>query len=334
MSFQNSLNSIFYEEQHRWMEEVVAQKKQFFIFEPSVHKIKLCNKKQGLLYFNLKITRPSGRVKDYSVVYRIVKDSSHSKWILDDYPFLNVKSQNIDVKYFKDVHDQALLAINYGNRIIDNYNKLFKWNPNQVKIKIFSTLDQISTSIPCFTTYGWSEEKESIKILVPHYTKEKTKIFLQMLTHELSHKMLSNITNDNASLWLQEGLAVLLEKSFIFKGNSINFSASNSENYVKKVLKDVGYTLLSLSELNKLDYRSGHEIYNQGFLLVYFLFSKYGLQKLDNIFKNLKEFNYINSRTQCKLKKLNARTNMALVQNLDNYDDLHNQLKTFYLKYT
>lgn len=155
-----------------------------------------------------------------------------------------------------------------------------------------------------------------------------------MLTHELSHKMLSNITNDNASLWLQEGLAVLLEKSFIFKGNSINFSASNSENYVKKVLKDVGYTLLSLSELNKLDYRSGHEIYNQGFLLVYFLFSKYGLQKLDNIFKNLKEFNYINSRTQCKLKKLNARTNMALVQNLDNYDDLHNQLKTFYLKYT
>jgi hypothetical protein len=329
MEFQNGENKLFYKEQERWIDEIINQKRLGFKFYPKIDFVELSDSEKGLLHFSLEIERPSGRKKIHKVQYNIIRNSNN-QWKINDYPFYEKINKNIYIYYFKDNEKMALIALNYLEKIMGYFKQLFNWEPKIIPLKLYSTLDQISLSVPWFALYGWNEEQESIKLLIPSYEQNKKLALFKLLVHELCHKLLSNICNDNASLYIQEGLALYFEKGLKKNKEKVFFNKEQLINHLVKVLNNEDGRLLSIEELNRLTYNDGLMLYNHGFLLVYFLIEKYGLKTIEQLASNLKKYNYIDKRSIYKLDVINQRTTSALIDVYGPMDSLLEEMKHFY----
>jgi hypothetical protein len=321
LSFQNSNNKYFFTEQKRWFKEVGRKEAQGYIFVPNIDEVKIFSKNKGEMVFRLKIIRRSGREKNYKIVYKILKNMEN-KWQLDDYNFHTYEFKHGILLYSEGANPEIVKnSIMITPVIIDEYIEKFEWSPTNLSIKIFSSLDEISASIPSFTAYGWSEKNESIKILVPAYEKNPKVALKNMLRHEISHNMISDLTNDNASLYLQEGIAVYLEK---------NTEPNRLEEYINEVLKLEEFTLLSIKDMNSKSYKDGRVIYHQGFLLTNFLIKMYGNQKFKELLNVLKSYQYIDERIEYKKSENDQLTFKSLELVYGNYKRIHKDQCEFY----
>ncbi|QTM97917.1 hypothetical protein ERJ70_00315 [Sediminibacillus dalangtanensis] len=329
MEYQNQDNHLFYIEQSRWFKEIIHQSSNRFIFKPKIKAITLDNKRQGLMDFQLTIKRPSGRVKELSCTYQIKK---YDTWKINDLPFLCVQTQYASIYYLNDQEEIINEIKIYIDQIIKLYKETFNWNSKMVVIKLYSKLEQISVTIPHFSIYGWNEANESIKIAIPHYLhqRDRKQHVFNVLSHEIAHTLLSQLTNDNAALFLQEGLAIYLEKSIEFSSGKTAFYSQGIDTLVKKTFREEG-SLLSLKELSELDYYSGRTLYNQSFLFVNFLISLYGLEAFITLCKKLKNYPYINSRVEHKIDNLSFRSFIAIKRTYGS-EKFNQDLEVFYKK--
>ncbi|MGG4166472.1 hypothetical protein ABEW00_03195 [Rossellomorea vietnamensis] len=303
----------FYIEQIRWFEELVLQKKQGFSFSFRIASLESRNSKESILGINVKVTRPSGRTKILKGEFVIFK--KNKEWKINDFPFKVIQSDVCSLYYLDGNEDLAQIAFEYTQKITSYLEEIFNWKPTGVNLKFYTTLEQLSFTIPWFATYGWHEQRESIKIALPYYVKNKEHSLFSMLLHEISHKMLSDLSNDNASLYLQEGLAILLEKGHYIKEGKIYFSEESLYVFHLEVLDNIKVNLnISLDELNKLTYNDGEMLYFYGFLLAYYLFKEWGFKIFSSIGNNLSKKNYINARAHTKNVELNKITSVALKQ--------------------
>lgn len=82
-----------------------------------------------------------------------------------------------------------------------------------ITIKLFDDqqvfLQSIKLDLPEWVG-GWHEYGEAIKSFTGAYGSNAAN-YKPMLNHESTHRMVSELSNDNASYWLQEGLAGVLE---------------------------------------------------------------------------------------------------------------------------
>lgn len=327
MSYQNKENKEFTKEQERWLKEIKYRRKEGFIFEPKIVSSEKTNHNTGYLNMSLRIIRPSGRERVLKGKFLVIKNESN-EWVINDFRFLELARKDYLVKYFKGNEEEAYFADEYINGVLTKYKKLFKWAPNEVSIKIFDSLDQISLSIPTFAIYGWNEEGEAIKVLVPQYVQDKTEFLQNLLSHELSHKMLSNLTNDNASLYIQEGLAVYLEKS----NSGVVFGEEGLKKHRIDVIKQINGKFKSVNELNLLDYDDGEKIYYHGFLLVYFLIENFGIDRFLDFTNLLSCYKYEDTRVEYKLSIINERTLESLDIIYGDLDELSFQMINFFKK--
>jgi hypothetical protein len=307
----NEEENPFYLEQNRWFKELHLQKKDGFLFSFRIVSLKRKNHDVVVLGIDAKVTRPSGRSKILKSEYVLLKKDNI--WKFNDFPFKVMKSEVCSLLYLENNVELARHVFEYMKSITSYYKEIFNWEPEKIILKFFNTLEQLSFTIPWFATYGWNEHKESIKIALPFYVENKERVLFSLLLHEISHKMLSDLSNDNASLYLQEGLAIFLEKGHYIKEGKIYFCEKSIENFHKELLRNNEINRnITLDELNKLTYNDGEKLYHYGFLIAYSLIKKYGLSIFCTIASNLSSNSYIDKRAHRKIALANRITFAAL----------------------
>lgn len=307
LEFQNSANSLFYKEQKRWMEEAIFKKQQGYTFSVNIGEVNLMSSDKGdmELIVNMKYKDKGTQNK---VIYSIVK--LNNKWVIDDVPFKIVSEENIAVLYVSDLDEEALTVLREASDIVHLYNNQFGWDPKDITIKLYDSREQVSATIPWIGLTGWNETGESLKLMIDPSASYST---LTILAHELSHKMLSDLSNDNVSLYIQEGFATLLQH--VVEKDAAGKPLINLNNLPyreQNLLSNRDLVFYSIDELNKLDYNKTFEIYGLGFLLTDYLIKTQGFDKFMTMVKELMNEPYIDSRTEHKLQILSERTTRAI----------------------
>ncbi|WP_433745165.1 hypothetical protein [Falsibacillus pallidus] len=202
MSYQNKDNPIFYKEQKRWIEEAVFKKGQGSSLTVDFENFEKESDTTGTVTLKVDMTAPGNGSSTNYIKYQTIK--VNDKWLLNDVPFEEMKSEteNITVYYNKGEEEAAKKTLKDATDIVSFYKRKFNWNPGPLSIKLYPTPGEVSATVPWVSLAGWNEVGESIKI-----TTELTQRIFSFLAHELTHKMLGDVTNDNASIYIQEGFA-------------------------------------------------------------------------------------------------------------------------------
>lgn len=307
LEFQNSANSLFYKEQKRWIEEVIFKKKQGYAFSLNIGEVNLISSDKGDMEL---IVNMEYQDKEYQnkVKYSIV--NINNMWVIDDVPFKTISEGEITVLYISSLEEQAITVLREASDIVHLYNNEFGWDPKDITIKLYDSREQVSATIPWIGLAGWNETGESLKIMIEPSASYST---FTVLAHELAHNMLSDFSNDNVSLYIQEGFATLLQHVVEKDAAGKLFINLNNLPYrEQKLLSNRDLVFLSIDDLNKLDYNNTFEIYGLGFLLTDYLIKTQGFDKFMTMVKELVNEPYIDSRAEHKLQILSERTTKAI----------------------
>ena len=308
LKFQNSSNSLFYKEQKRWMEEAIFKKQQGYTFSVNIGEVNLISSDKGDMELIVYMKYEDKEAQN-KVIYSIVKQNNN--WVIDDIPFKIISEGNISVYYVYDLEEQASAVLREASDIVHLYNDQFGWDPEELTIKLYESREQISATIPWFGITGWNETGESLKLSMHPDESFRT---LPILAHEIAHKMLSDFSNDNLSIIIQEGFATFLQytvkKETSDKPAVIDLSKLPYRE--EQLLSNKDLVFYSIDEMNKMDYNNSSEIYSLGFLLTDYLITTEGFDKFMVMVKELKNEPYIDSRAEHKLQILSERTNRAI----------------------
>ena len=215
--------------------------------------------------------------------------------------------------YVSDLEEQALTVLREASDIVHLYNNEFGWDPKDITIKLYDSREPISATIPWTASTGWNETGESLKLLIEPSQPTTSLSTLNILAHELAHQMLSDFSNDNVSLYIQEGFATLLQH-VVEKDTEgkLLINLNNLPYREQKLLSNRDLVFYSIDDLNKLDYNKSFEIYSLGFLLTDYLIKTQGFDKFMTMVKELMNEPYIDSRVEHKLQILSERTTRAI----------------------
>ena len=307
LKFQNTSNSLFYKEQKRWIEEAIFKKNQGYNFTVDLDDVNLISLEKGTieLTVNMKNQDTESRNK---VTYSILK--LNNMWKIDDVPFEKITEGNITVLYVSDLEEQAMSVLKEASDLIELYSKEFDWDPKEITIKLYDSMEQVSATVPWTGLAGWNETGESLKLMIPLMVPNMS---FKILAHELTHKMLSDFSNDNLSLYLQEGFASFLQ-SVVEKDDTDKpiINLNNLAEAEQRLLENEELVFLPISDMNKLDYTQSFEISSTGFLLADYLITTQGFDTFFTMVKDLAIDPYMDSRSEHKLQILSERTTKAL----------------------
>lgn len=119
--------------------------------------------------------------------------------------------------YYPKQHQEFTKAISdVTNAYIDLIQEDWKTQlSTPVAVKIYEDrnvfLNSVKLSLPNWAG-GWYEAKESIKFYI---RSRAPKDYYHLMRHETTHMMLADVTNDNASYWLQEGFATTMPNTLL-----------------------------------------------------------------------------------------------------------------------
>ncbi|MBS4171726.1 hypothetical protein [Bacillus sp. FJAT-49736] len=332
MKFQNKNNEVFFKEQQRWIEEVIYKKDHGFKISISFYGFQQESDSKGTVVFSVQMDDQTKGSKTNAVTYECIKEGN--VWLLNDVPFkkLSDDSNGITVFYTEDQREAAKTMMTDAKDIVAFYSENFHWKPNPISIKIYSSDEEASATVPYIQLSGWNETGESLKISTE---QQPISSVFSILAHELTHKMLSDLSNDNASLYIQEGFATYLENRVQRdKAGAIHFNQRIVDEKAKKAI-EVSKSILSIEELGKidpLDPETSFPLYRDGSLISNYLVLTYGIDKYLEMLNYLSTFDYIDKRAEHKLAILDKRTVEALEKVYGSTKELSAAYKDFYLK--
>lgn len=330
MKFQNKENDLFYTEQKRWIEEAIYKKEQGYSLSLSLNSFQVENDITGTIRFSVNMKHPVEGETYNTVTYECIK--VNNVWLLNDLPFTKYtsNSEHITIYFINGQEDIAKKTLTEASDIVSFYSENFKWEPKPISIKIYPSNEEVSATVPWVGLAGWNEMGESLKIT----SINKDDIF-RLLAHELTHKMLSDLTNDNASLYIQEGFATYLQNKVQRDGTGkIYFDQSIVDEKSKKAI-EVSNSVLSIEELGNIDYTDtnlGISLYRDGSLISNYLVLTYGLEKYLEMLNYLSSNEYIDKRLEHKMDLAQKRTVEALEKVYGSVEQLSSNYQDYYLK--
>ena len=216
-----------------------------------------------------------------------------------------------------------------AEKIVAFYEQQFNWVPEEVVIKLYDSREQLLASIPFPQAAGWAEIGGSLKLSMDMEWNEK--VLLSLLLHEFGHFMLADFTNDNASLYLQEGFASYLQGIVQEDENGELFLANEiDQEVIENALSVEGFEFKSIEELNNSDYNQGDDLYGLGLLLTNYLISTYGMDQFFLLADDLKNEEYIDQRGEHKFDITAERTTNSLEKIYKSIDELSEEYINYY----
>ncbi|MFZ5966754.1 MAG: hypothetical protein ACOYVK_06230 [Bacillota bacterium] len=226
----------------------------------------------------------------YKTKYPLVLRKVNGMWKDSDMLFEEMETEHFLIKYFepsekyavmiRDVCETAYEDITerYGDKIYD-----------KTVIKVYNDKELLRQSVKLSFAWqfaGWYEYPESIK--TTEYPNKRD--YMEILEHELIHKITIQQSNNNMPYWFTEGVAVYFAN---FPNQPDLFS---SREYYKEVYGEEAMDILKLEATNLEKLENDDEIsnyYDSSGMVVKFLVDTYGMKGIKEIIGALGQYEYI-----------------------------------------
>lgn len=306
----------------RWLNEIKELRNQRYEIILSSMSIHASNEKMTL---EMTLVTPSLREVKLASEFNIV-DVEDGVVTLVEKKFDVRRSSNIEVHTQNLKGEYVEKIIDLSHQLITFFSKKWTWNKNEsVIVKIYDDYQSCSFSVPDIAVYGWYEYREPIKISFPTYLEKAAHLeFVQaVLKHEFAHQVLSELTNDNAALFLQEGFALYNENLIDSNANDIVEKELSLEIFISKILAETP-DRLTLQEVIDLEYTSGLVIYHQGLLWTSFLIEAFPKRYFHDLLRRLSNQEYMDCRTAQKYNR-NNHLNFDVITEVYGKEDVLNK---------
>ncbi|SFJ72668.1 peptidase MA family metallohydrolase [Thermoflavimicrobium dichotomicum] len=240
--------------------------------------------------------------KKYAIQYPLRFRYTPMGWKDADLIFHQVKNDFISA-YFTDLSlkEEGVLALNVLKKAARILKEKYRWEPKQVEVKLYHQPElfrqSIKLSLPQWAV-GWHEANQAIKFIGGVISKEE---MASGMVHELIHQMISELTNDNAAYWLQEGAATYYERHLLGTSDNIQIPS----------------IVYSLPELEKIHLESlpsdqAYLYYQSCYRIFDFLIQQYGEKKVKELFSQLAKKAYLDQESDQKQERTVRRTKEAI----------------------
>jgi hypothetical protein len=302
LSVLHPAKKMYIQEQKRWFQDA-AQYIDAGSFRLKVLSVVRLQKDQMCAWVHQSYTK-NGRM--YAVKFPLLFLRTNRGWKDADLAFKQLSSDYITV-YYSDssLQDQAHIALDTLNKAVYVFKQRFDWSPVRIEVKLYHDPElfrqSVKPSLPSWAG-GWHEAGESIKFIggLPG-----PGVFASGLVHELTHQMVSELTNDNAAYWLQEGAAMYYEVHLLpglHDGHSLEWETK----------KKMSVSELEQTNLEQLSPREAARYYQTCYRLFSYLMETYGEKQMQKVFSVLRNSPAVDLDSSQKLQLLNRRTGEAV----------------------
>lgn len=300
-------NRFYLQEQKRWFADAIN------VIDPDSYRLTLVqvqSKQKDRFHIEVKQSYQQ-HGKQYVLRMPLVIRRTKTGWKESDFPFFSLKDGPIQILYTTPaLEESAYIALDTIQRALYVMKQRHQWNAKKVEVKLYHDAELFRQSVkPSLPTWsgGWNEAGQAIKLVVNH---RDPKLYASGLVHELAHQMVSDLTNDNAAYWLQEGAAMYYEKHLL-PGLHEEISP-----IAEQLPAKYSYTDLKKLDLERLPDQAASQYYLSCYRFYRFLMEQYGEEKMKSVFAVLKKYPYLDQDSNRKKELLNARTEKALQQTL------------------
>jgi hypothetical protein len=288
------------QEQKRWFEDAV----QFIDPKSFQITIKKYKKLSGDRYQVEIIQSYQKKHKQYVLQYPVYVQKTKQGWKDADTFENEVHRGSLTVKYsdlvLKTQAKRSLAVLSMTSHVL---NRKWNWHPKQIEAKLYQNPEifrqSVKLSLPSWAG-GWNEAKQSIKLVVG---KTDISSLNHGLAHEYTHQLLSDMTNDNASYWLQEGAAMYYEAFF-----------SKEKPNIERDFQPYSIRELENMNLEQLKDQDAYQYYLSCYIQFHRLIDKFGEKKIASVLQQLHQFPYIDADSAQKQRLTNQRTEKVLLE--------------------
>lgn len=292
---------MYLQEQKRWFQDAiqVIDPRSFHLHLRSVRP----DGNRRLLFKMEQKYSVKGQVIEYQIPLTL--RFTNKGWKDADLSFEQLGNDWITV-YFTDpsLKTKAQIAYQTLSKAVPLLQQKFDWKPQKIEVKLYHSSKlfhhSVKPSLPRWAG-GWHEAGQSIKFVANGL---EPRLLASGLIHELVHQMVSDLTNDNAAYWLQEGAAMYYEANLMPELCVIHDAGHLKEDWTLSELES--------RQLEKLPAQEAHQYYLHSYVWYEKLMKKYGEQEFKKLFAHLKKFPYIDKESDQKRNELNLRTRDAL----------------------
>ncbi|MGE8205557.1 hypothetical protein ACQKP0_13435 [Heyndrickxia sp. NPDC080065] len=327
LSFQNDANKLFCREQEAWLLGVMQKRKEGWNFDEVIKDINISSPDKGSIELEINMKKQKKKYSNH-ITYPIIKIDGN--WKMDDLPFMKRSDGPIQLYYLPSLKNQAEAVLADVRKIVNVYMEKFPWDPKEVNIKLYDSLEELSASVPWESLYGVSLSLLSLKFLVE---TNNTDITFGLMKHEVVHTMLAEITNDNAPNFMQEGLAMFISDAITKEpSGEITFNLEGASTERETILLKNIKSFKPISYLNT-NYTDGSiDIYSLGYLVTNYLITTFGLDKYLEMLSELKKEDIIENDNENKEKIIFKRAINAMEKTYGPIDKLSKAYAAYYNK--
>lgn len=221
------------------------------------------------------------------------------------------RNDKVAVYYLLTRKDLAQALLDTETNILNEMNAQLGFAPKGViSVKIFEDqavfLQSIKLDLPEWVG-GWHEYGESVKTFVGAYGTD-VENYRGMLAHESTHRMVSELSNDNAAYWLQEGLAGVYQELLLDPEAEALTADEAGQTFTP-------FAEQKTADLEKLDASDGDAVmcyYASSKAYAAFLLEQFGWEKMRRMLEYMQKYELIPVTAAEKLDEANARTDEAI----------------------
>jgi uncharacterized protein YchJ len=221
--------------------------------------------------------------------------------------FLTVQNDRVKVCYTPENAGIARRTLEAETAVLDDMESQLGFAPQGLMtVKIYDDArvfrQSVKLDLPAWVG-GWQEYGEAIKSYVGAYPSGDD--LRGMLNHETTHRMISELSNDNASYWIQEGLASVFQVTLGNPRQALLTPDEAEEQFTP-------YSRQKSLNLETLEGADAGLYYATSKAFAAFLLDRYGWEKVRQALEYMKKYPLLPVTGAEKISETNERTDEAV----------------------
>ncbi|MCG3088929.1 hypothetical protein [Sporosarcina cyprini] len=287
LAYIDSSDELFYKEQQGWIESLEQKRIEGWEVTVSIDNITLESMDWGSVDLIISM-KNKDQYKNNRITYPIGKNNG--MWKINELPFKKLSNGPINLYYLPSLESKADMILADIKELVDLYSQTFGWDPQELNIKLYDTPEKIAASVGWPSLYGVAVPFVSLKFVV----EGEYSVTYGLMKHEIVHMMLADLSNDNAPMFLQEGLAIFVSSAVVKNDTETPQLDFTKVKEKEKIIVANTKEIKPISELNEINYTENYiDIYNVGFLITDYLIQTHGIEKYLEMVELLKESDII-----------------------------------------
>jgi len=237
--------------------------------------------------------------------------SEDGKLYYDGPDFMIKQNSHVKVCYTEGWDDTAQKTLDTETAVLADMKDQLGFVPQgSICVKLYGDqqvfLQSVKLDLPAWVG-GWQEYGEAVKSFAGAYPAESGEL-RSMLNHETTHRMVSELSNDNAAYWIQEGLASVFQVTLGSPGQAL----LTKDEAAREFTPYAQQKNIDLEKIGADDQGAVNEYYATSKAFAAFLLDKYGWDKVRQALEYMKKYPLIPVTGAEKIAETNERTDEAI----------------------